>query len=206
MLPADPGGDHRVGGAFGNGQHPHLRKRRSFLPRAAGTSELRDVLVAVGGVPLETVDAHQPPAAEERAWGQFLGDRDRDLLEHLGQRLGSQPLPGLGDTAGGGDLPARVPAAPPGQGRGQPGEHFLVVLGGEQRQRQHVIHHHMRREFPAGALRAPAGHRDRGVHHIPRHRRRQHSQRHRIRQPTTPHPHNQNPNQQDQPKLSGIGF
>jgi hypothetical protein len=130
--PADLGVDHGVWTALADRDDPHLRESRAaqVSGRLAGISELGGVVVCVRGVPLEPVDAHQPPSRQERAPGQQFRDRLRDLPGQLLQRLVPEPLPGLGDPARGRHAPRGIPAVPQDQGPGQPGRDLLVILLG----------------------------------------------------------------------------
>jgi hypothetical protein len=88
------------------------------------------VLPGVRGIPLEAVNGHEPPGPEERPGGQFLSNRDCDLGEQCLQRLVSQPLAGLGNTARRRHAPPIVPAPPRHQRLSQPGRDlFIVILG-----------------------------------------------------------------------------
>ncbi len=175
--------------ALADRHDPHLRESRAVrVPgRLAGVAELRGVLRRVRSVPLEPVDRHQPPPAQERAPGQQVRGRLRDLPEQLLQRLVPEPLPGLGDPARGRHAPRGIPALPRGQGPGQPRRDLLVVLVGEQGHRHREVDHHVRRQLAVPPPRLPPGSRDRVVHRVPGNRGSQHPQGDLVRQPAALH-------------------
>ncbi len=188
LLPAahaaDLGGHDRVRGALADGDHPRLRERRAVGPRPR-VAELRGVVRGLGGVPVEPVDGHQPPRPQPRPPSELLGHRDSDGLEHLGHRRRPQPRPRLSDPPGGRHRRVLVPAPPRTQRLREPDHDLLVVIVGVQRQRHREIHHHVRGRLAARTLGRPATHRNRGVHHITRHRPGQHPQRDQIGQRST---------------------
>ena len=114
--------------------------------------------------------------------GESLDPRQRRKIRQLFDRAGTEAGPGLRDAPGGRHRPRVFPAPPRGQRLAQADHHFLVIVLGEQRQRHREIHHHVRRHLAARTLGRPAPRRDRGVHHLAGHRRRQHPQRNQIRQ------------------------
>jgi len=137
----------------------------------------------VRGVPLEPVDAHQPPRPQERTAGQLICHWHRDLGEDVPQGLKAQPLACPGDPARRRRPPAGIPASPRAQRPGQPGRDLLIVIFGEQRHRHREIHHDVRRQLPVRPPRAAACRADRVIDDVTRYRRSEHPERNLVRPP-----------------------
>jgi hypothetical protein len=167
-----------VRGTLSDGHQPHPRERPPIRRRA----ERVPVRRRVRRVQLGTVDAHQPPLANERAFRVQVRGRTDDLREQLRHRLRAEPLPRLGDRSLRRRFPPLVPAAPRPQRSRQELDDLLVLLRGEQRQGHDQVNHHMRRQLAAPPPRALPRRLDRVIDRIPRHPRRQHPQRHEISQ------------------------
>ena len=106
--------------------------------------------------------------------------RHTDPLKQRAQRLRSQPRARLPQRALGRHRPRpRPPRLPLKPLHHQP-DHLLIRRGAVQRQPEHVVHHHPRRQQPRPTLRAP-GLRDHLINHPRRKHARQHSDRDVIR-------------------------
>ncbi len=176
----DLGGEERVRAALGQRDHPRLRVCRPVRSRP-GVAELGRVLRTVGQVHVEPVDGQHPPVTQHRAPGEHPTHRLGHRVEHLGEHLAAQPFAGLGNRAGRGHRPSRVPTPPPVKGPGDLGRDLLIVIVAEQAQRHRQVRRHMCRQLPTRTPVADPTGRDRGVDHVPRHRADQHTQRHLIR-------------------------
>ena len=172
--------------ALADRHDPHLRERcRSSPPPGYPNAA---ALPGVSGIPLQPVDGHQPPGAQERPPGQLVSHRHRYPGEDVPQRLPAQPFPCPGDPARRRRPPLRVPAPPRAQPASQPGRDLLIVIAGEQRHRHREIHHDMRRQLPVRPPRLAPGRRHRVIDNIARHRGGQHPQRDLVR-PADPGSH-----------------
>lgn len=155
-----------VGAALGQGHHPGLRVRRRAGPALLGV--FGQVRLGVGQVEHHPVDGHHPPPLAPGSRGGGLGHRNRDPPEQLGHHLLTQTRPGLGQGAGGRHRPRARPGPRVAQSVHQGPDHFLVPVG-EQRQRHHEIHDHVRGQQP-GTFLPPIQLDEDFVHQEPRNR------------------------------------
>ena len=186
-----PGGDRpergvhdAVGAALAQCDQPHLRERAGCLG-GAGAAELLVVLVGGGHVQYQPVDGHHPQPAVPRPPGAGPGHRHRDPLEQQLHRGLTEPGTGLGDRTRRWYLPVVPPIPQKLQPVHQLPQHLFVRLTEEQVQRQHVIHHHVRRQQPLPLLPLPAFVDD-IVHDVSMDQTGQHSDTQMIGQATRP--------------------
>jgi len=170
--------------ALAQRDQPHLRERAGRLG-AAGTAELRVVVVGGGHVQHQPVDGHHPQPAAPRCPGPGPGHRHRDPLEQQLYRGLTEPSAGLGERTRRRHLPVVPPIPQKLQPVHQLPQNLFVRLAEEQIQRQHVIHHHVRRQQPLPLLPFPAF-ADDIVHDVAMDQTGQHSDAQMIGQATRP--------------------
>ena len=153
-----------------------LRNRpgRVHAARAGRSTEGGRIHRGVADVERRPIETHHAPAAIPGA-GRARGRdrRDHGAIQCL-ERRRAQADPRLRDRGLGGPLRVRGLAQPPCPFH-HAAEHFLGRDLGIERQGQHVVHHHVRRQRPLPGIH-PLGLEQQLVHQLPRERRRQHAQ------------------------------
>ena len=127
------GGDDGMRAALAQSEHPQLRERATVAGPGGRTAERGLVLAGVGHVEGDSVDGHQPPAAQPGADRGWRRDRRRGPFEQSPHRLLAEALAGLAQRRGGGHVPVPFPGGDEPQPADHLSHHFFVGLAVKQR-------------------------------------------------------------------------
>ena len=182
-ISANLGREDRVRAALGQRQQPRLRKRR--LLTLVHTRPTKEPLVdgRICHIQARPIDGHQSSVSQPCPRRVRPAQRPRHPREQRGQRLRSQPFPGLKDRRLARQPIVLAPPRSPGQTISELRQHIFIRALRIQAHPDREVRHHPRRQRPMSLLRTP---RLRN-HFIDQRRRehpRQHPHRHQIRQPT----------------------